>query len=490
MNLLAPSYGASRRGNVHKGRIFLSIGIVCLAAAGFIFWQTTRGEDRGETFGVIQEIIALIKKESVYDTSEEQLIEGALRGIAGAIRDPYSTYYSEQEARVHKQSLASERVGVGIELSHLNGKFIVVSPVKESPAERAGIRPLDELVQVDDTRIAGKTMSEVMALIEGEVGETVTFVLYRPVDDRHMKITVERAAMKNTTVKAEVITIAERPIGYVAISLFGESTGTEWLKALQMLAAANVEGLVVDVRDNPGGYLQSVAHLMSTIEPAGKVFAYMQNNKGELEALKTVSSETIAAAQSFVQPLPIAVLQNEGSASASEVFAGALQDWKRATIIGVTSFGKGTVQQTWALQNGGEVKLSTNKWLTPAKSWIHGVGIAPDIEVEQHPLFGIEVRPIAGRFEAGSYSEHVAYAQLVLNELGYDAVRQDGYFDAETAKVVAIFRRHYDLASGNHMDELFFAKLTEELQRFKADEVNDMPLQMGLGYIMHQIEGS
>lgn len=473
---------------VRKGRIFFVFGIVCLAVASFILWKETRISGGEATFGVIREVMTLIQKESVYDTSEEQLVEGALRGIAGAIRDPYSTYYSEQEARVHKQSLASERVGVGIELSLVNGKFIVVSPVKESPAEKAGIRPLDELIQVDETRVTGKAMSEVMTLIQGEEGEAVTFVIYRPADDRHIKVTLQRAAMKNNTVQAKVITVAERPIGYVAISLFGEATAEQWIQALQMLANAKVEGLVVDVRDNPGGYLQSVAALMSTIESEGKVFAYMQNNKGELEVLKTVSSDALKQAQKFVQPLPIAVLQNEGSASASEVFTGALQDWKRATIIGVTSFGKGTVQQTWALQNGGEVKLSTNKWLTPSKKWIHNVGIAPDIEVEQHPLFHVETRPITGRFEAGDYSEHVAYAQLVLNELGYDAVRQDGYFDAETAKVVAIFRRHYDLYDGNHMDEAFFAKLTEELHKFKGDSVNDMPLQMGLGYIMHQLE--
>ena len=176
---------------MHKGRIFFILALVCLLVASFVFWKDTKRED-GVTLGAISEVMALIKKESVYDTSEEQLVEGALRGIASAIRDPYSTYYSKQEAQVHKQSLASERVGVGIELSLLNGKFIVVSPVKESPAERAGIRPLDELIQVDDTRIAGKTMSEVMSLIQGEEGADVTFVMYRPADDRHLKVTVQR----------------------------------------------------------------------------------------------------------------------------------------------------------------------------------------------------------------------------------------------------------------------------------------------------------
>lgn len=474
---------------MRKSRIFLLLGIVCVVVLAWVLWKDFGGsEDNGAKFGVIGELMELIKQESVYDTSEEQLVEGALRGMASAIKDPYSTYYSEKEAALHKQSLASERVGVGIELSLVNSKFVVIAPVKESPAEGAGIRPLDELVQVDDTRLDGKTMSEVMELIQGEEGENVTLVLYRPSMDRHIKVIVERAAMKNETIEAKVITVNDIPFGYVMISLFGETTGQEWLKALDSLGKANVQGLIVDVRDNPGGYLHSVAQLISTVEASQKVFAYMQNNEGTLEALKTEDSEGLEEARQLMQPLPLAVLQNEGSASASEVFSGALQDWKRATIIGVTSFGKGTVQQTWALKNGGELKLSTNKWLTPAKQWIHGVGIAPDIEVQQHPLFSVEMRPISGRFEAGDYSEHVAYGQLVLNELGYDAVRQDGYFDAETAKVVAIFRRHHDLHDGNQMDEPFFVTLTDELQKFKDDPVNDMPLQMGLGYMMHQVE--
>lgn len=130
--------------------------------------------------------------------------------------------------------------------------------------------------------------------------------------------------------------------------------------------------------------------------------------------------------------MPIIILQNEGSASASEVFAGALQDWKRAVLIGVTSFGKGTVQQTWELQNGGEVKLSTNKWLTPSKRWIHQVGIEPDLEVEQHPLFKMEQKLLKGRFEVGEYSEELAYSQRVLSELGYNIGRTDGFFDMDT----------------------------------------------------------
>ena len=454
----------------------------------FWFGKDTATEGKGTDLTVIDELLKLISKESVYDTSSEKLVEGALRGMASAINDPYSTYYSQQEAALHKQALAGERVGIGIELSESNGKFIVIAPVKSSPADKAGIRPLDELVQINDTRLEGKTMGDVMKLIQGKAGEKVALVLYRPSLDRHIKLSLKREAMKNDTVQAEIIEVENTPIGHITVSLFGEKTAEEWQQALQTMIDQHAKALIIDVRDNPGGYLHSVAQMMSMFDPNKKIFAYMQKSDGKTEPLKTELNEELEVLATALEKLPVAVVQNEGSASASEVFSGALQDWKRATIIGVKSFGKGTVQQTWELQNGGELKLSTNKWLTPSKQWIHGIGIKPDIEVVQHPLFAVEAKTLTGSFEAGEFGEEIAYSQLVLAELGYNIVRKDGFFDKETAKVVESFRERHDLQEGRHLDEVFFAKLAEEVQKFKTKQENDMPLQMAISYLMHQLE--
>lgn len=462
-----------------------------LIAAFIVYWQGMDNQvtEKGTTdLTVVDELLALITEQSVYDTPSKKLVEGALRGMASAINDPYSTYYSEQEAALHKQTLAGKRVGIGIELSDNNGKFVVISPVKSSPAEKAGIRPLDELIQVNDVRLDGKSMGEVVQLIQGKAGEKVELVLYRPSLDRHLKISVKRQAMKNETVHSEIITVEDTKIGYMTVSMFGEETAEEWQKALQQLTDNKIKALVIDVRDNPGGYLHSVAQMMSVLEPNEKIFAYMQNNEGTMETLKTVASDELKAFNAKISKLPITILQNEGSASASEVFSGAMQSWGRATIIGVTSFGKGTVQQTWSLKNGGELKLSTNKWLTPKKEWIHGIGIKPDLEVVQHPLYAVETKTLTGRYELGDFSEEIAYSQLVLNEFGYNIVRRDGFFDKDTAEAVTSFREQFDLPDGNHLDEVFFGKLTEQLQLFKEQKVNDMPLQMGLSFLMHQLD--
>ena len=208
----------------------------------------------------------------------------------------------------------------------------------------------------------------------------------------------------------------------------------------------------------------------------------MQNSTGAMESILTKPAQLEALKK------PIVVLQNEGSASASEVFTGALQAWERATIIGMKSFGKGTVQKTWELQNGGEVKLSTNKWLTPSKEWIHGKGIVPDIEVKQHPLFSLEIIPLDGRFKEGDFSEEIAYTQHVLNELGYAIVRKDGFFDGPTAEAVQLFRERQNLIEGDSLDEPFYVALQEEAMKYRAQPEHDLQLEMAISYLMHQIE--
>lgn len=436
---------------------------------------------------VVEEMYTLIDQYSVYNVKHDTLVEGALRGMAGAIKDPYSTYFSKEEAAVQKQSLASERVGIGIELMESNGKFLIVSPVKSSPAEKAGIRPNDELIQIDEVRLEGKSMGEVMQLMQGQAGEEVTLVLYRQSLEKHIKVTVKRAEMTTQTVKTQIIAVEDVEFGFITVSLFAENTAEQWVKAVDELKGRDIKGLIVDVRDNPGGYLHSVAGLLSTLADKEKTFAYMENSEAKLEAVQTVQLENIDEIKQALKKWPTVILQNEGSASASEVFAAALQSWQTATVVGTTSFGKGTVQESWDLGNGGQVKLSTNKWLTPKKEWIHKKGIVPDVDVEQHPLFAIEFVPLRGSFEVGDFSEEIAYVQKVLYNFGFQIVRQDGYFDETTKEAVIAFRERFDVHDGQQIDELFGEALQEEIKRYKQNIENDLQLQMGVSYLMHQL---
>ncbi|MBM7607941.1 carboxyl-terminal processing protease [Lysinibacillus composti] len=480
---------------MRKSRIFLGLAVICIIAASFIIWKSWGSAEKEQTkgsssFPVIDQAYSLITEKSVYGPKEDVLIEGALRGMANAIKDPYSTYYTEKEAALHRQTLAGQRVGIGIEITEKNGKFIVVSPVKSSPAEKAGIRPNDEIVQVDKERVEGKTLGELLQLIQGEAGEKISLVLYRPSTERHIKVTLERAEINNKTVSAKVLKVEDTEVGYVSISMFGEKTAQEWVDATKQLLSQDIEGIIVDLRDNPGGYLHSVAAVVSSLEDSGETFAYMQNGEGATEALKTSPLEGIEKTYlEKMRKLPLVLLQNDGSASASEVMAGAVKSWNRATLVGVNSFGKGTVQETWDLQNGGELKLSTNKWLTPKREWIHGVGIPADIEVEQHPLFALEVLPLRGDFEEGTFSEEIAYVQKVLNGLGYDVNRTDGFFDDQTADAVNQYREKNELRTGAVMDEEFFESIRKQVIAYKEDVEHDLQLQMGVSVLMHKIDG-
>ncbi|MFC4409528.1 S41 family peptidase [Chungangia koreensis] len=476
---------------MRKSRIIL-VGIFIIVIAFFLFFLNKKDSSTGALEGIsenktIDEAFALITKHAVYPVSDEKLVEGAIRGMTDTIGDPYSTYFSEEEARAHEQSLSDERVGIGAEITQSQGRFIIVSPIKSSPAEKAGIKPYDEIVQVNGERVDGKSLKELLQLIGGEKGTEVTLTLYRPEEQRHVKISIMRSTIPVKTVTSETFDVEGQTIGYVTISMFGEKTAEEWEQHTSDLLKRGVEGIIIDVRSNPGGYLHSVEKVAGSMLKPGATYTFMQDSRGILEPL-TVKQPEETAYTKKMKKIPVAILQNEGSASASEVLSGALKDLKRAFIIGTTSFGKGTVQETMELSNGGEVKLSTHKWLTPNQQWIHGKGIKADLEVEQNVLFKLSAKPVGGQYATGDYSDDIAYAQNALNSMGYDVTRTDGYFDEVTAKAVEDFRQDKGLSLEPQMDHYFFVKLREVIQSYKERKENDDQLQMAIGYMSHTIK--
>lgn len=476
---------------MRKKRIFFALGATVLTAGSLYAGSLWGGKDDSTggkaSLPTITEAYDKIVEKSVFRPESEKLVEGAIRGMTEAIGDPYSTYYTAEEAEQHRLSLAEERVGVGLEVMYSGNRFVVVSPMRDSPAERAGIRPYDEIIQVEEDRLENHTMADLLSLLKGEAGTEVTIVVYRPSTDRHLEIKLERAPIQNDTVKSEVVEVDGVKLGIVSVSIFGEKTAEEWITETQKVLKQDVAGIVVDVRDNPGGYLHSVAALASTVGKEGEVFAYMQNAEGAMEPLKTVKAEVEGDYVKKMKNIPLVLMQNQGSASASEVLSGALKSWGRATIIGVTSFGKGTVQDSWGLMNGGELKLTTNKWLTPKRDWIHGKGIEAQVEVQQDELFLLEMQPLRGEFKSGDMGEEIAYAQKVLEKLGYSILRTDGYFDESTEVAITQYRKQEKLPGGKKLDTQFFTKLHEHILKYKADQDNDKQLQMGFSVLIHEI---
>ena len=475
---------------MRKSRFLLLAMLVIAAGSIMFFVDGSKGKKEARppsTFGVIDEAYDMIQKHAVYTVEEDELVEGALRGMADAIGDKYSTYLTKDEAAAHRESLASERIGIGAEITRSNGKFIIVAPIKSSPADKAGLRPYDEIIRIDGEGVADDSLQEVVKRIRGKQGTTLKMTIYRPEDNEHLELTITRDAIPVATVASEMMEVKNQKVGYISITTFAEETAEEWKVATEALLNESAAAIIIDVRGNPGGYLHSVSEISGSLLAEDTVFAYMEDGKGALTPLVVEKSEEIQFDEKL-KKIPIVLLQDSGSASASEVLSGALKDLKRGVIAGIQSFGKGTVQDTKELSNGGEVKLSTHKWLTPKETWIHGTGVEVDLEVAQHELFDEHIRIVTVDYKEGDYNDDIAYAQRLLAGLGYKVEREDGYYDEQTVAIVEIFRKDAKIEVSDHMDRAFFVALKEQVEAFREDRKNDKQLKMAMDYLVHELK--
>ncbi|MEK5040783.1 S41 family peptidase [Sporosarcina sp. FSL K6-3457] len=476
---------------MQRSRFLLFVILAVMATGVFLILDgcganEERGTGTASTFPVIDEALGVIRDKGVYPVDQELLIEGALRGMADVIGDPYSTYLSQDEAAAHRESLAGERIGIGAEVTRSNGKFIIVAPVKGSPSEKAGLQPYDEIVRIDGERLEGDSLQDVVQRIRGKQGTTVTMTIYRPDLNKHLEVAVMRDAIPVKTVSTEIMEVRGVKIGYISLTKFAEESAKEWERATNKLIKEGAEALIIDVRGNPGGYLHTVGDIAGSLLPEDTVFAFMQDAKGALTPLVTEKSDKYAYDEKLMN-MPIVLLQDKGSASASEVLSGALQALKRGYITGTTSFGKGTVQDITELSNGGEMKLSTHKWLTPKEQWIHGKGVKADLEVTQNELFVEHIRLVTEVYKDGDFHDDIAYGQRLLAGLGYSVGRQDGYFDESTAQAVHAFRVDAKVKADESMDRVFFTALKGKVEAFRNERQHDDQLQMALGYIHYKM---
>ncbi|MEZ7170453.1 S41 family peptidase [Sporosarcina sp. OR05] len=476
---------------MRRSRFFLFALLAVLTTGVFLVLDGCSVSDKKSadtampgSFPVIDEAYSIIQENAVYPVEGDMLVEGALRGMADVIGDPYSTYLSEEEAASHKESLAGERVGIGAEITRSGGKYIIVSPIKGSPAEKAGLQPYDEIVRINGEALGGLKLQEVVKKIRGKEGSALELTIYRPDLNKHLELKVVREVIPVKTVSAELMEVRGEKIGYIALTMFGDETADEWKKATDKVIKEGAEALIIDVRGNPGGYLRAVGEVAGSLLADDTVFAYMQNVKGELTPLVVEPSEKFSF-DGKLKTMPVVLLQDKGSASASEVLSGALKDLRRGFIIGDVSFGKGTVQDTMELSNGGEMKLSTHKWLTPKETWIHGKGVNVDLASEQDKLFTEHIRFSTDVYAEGDYHEDISYAQRLLSGLGYSVGRDDGYFDESTVEAVRAFRMEAKVSEENIMDRKFFTALREKVEGYRKDKENDKQLQVAIGYVHH-----
>lgn len=304
----------------------------------------------------------------------DKLRFGAVGGLVRGIGDPYSAFMTPKESNDFQEVLRGELEGIGAELTMREGVIVVVAPLKGSPASAVGLMPQDIITHVDGKDMSESSLHDAVSIIRGQQGTDVTLTVFRPKISDKLDITITRDEIKVPSVEYEVIETGTGSVGYIEINQFGEGTVREARAAAKSLAGEDIAGVVLDLRFNGGGFLDGAIDIASIFLQDGKIVSV--HRRGE-----EVESH-YAYGDPIIPDLPMAILINEGSASASEIVSGALQDHSRATIIGKKSFGKGTVQEVIDLPEGSSLRVTVAKWHTPNGKDLSEEGVVPDVEVE------------------------------------------------------------------------------------------------------------
>lgn len=316
-----------------------------------------------------------------------KMVDGAIAGMVSSLGDPYTMYLSKEQNRAEKDSLEGTFEGVGIQLGYKDKKLVVVAPLEGTPAKRAGVRPGDVIARIRDKAkkvdryTSGITLPEAVGLIRGEKGTVVELTLEREAETAPIEVSLNRETIQIKSVEVEMVGGA----AWLKLSRFGDKTQQEWDSAVngiiascQLPVGGKCRGIVLDLRNNPGGYLEGAVYLTSEFLPKGKVVVVQQFGDGSRR-------ESRVTRDGRMVKTPLVVVVNEGSASAAEIMAGAVRDQKRAKIVGVKTFGKGSVQQPEDFADGSGLHTTVAKWLTPAGVWIDKNGITPDVDVKLDP---------------------------------------------------------------------------------------------------------
>ena len=309
----------------------------------------------------------MVEEDFYQKTDEDKLVTGAIKGMFSGLNDPYSQYYTKEEFDNLTQQTSGSFVGIGVYISpsEEDDHITIIAPIEGSPAEKSGIKAGDKILKVDGKVVSAKNSDEAVSMMKGKKGTEVELTIKRGEQILDVKVTRDKIVSKTVDEK-----VLDDNIGYIKITSFTEHTNKEFEKALKTLKQSDIKGLIIDLRDNPGGLLNVCKDIADSLIGEGTI-VYTKDNKGNTEYLKS-DKEKLG--------LPIVVLTNEGSASASEILTGAIIDNKAGISVGTTTFGKGLVQSVRGLKDGTGYKLTTAQYFTPNGEYINGKGIKPTIE--------------------------------------------------------------------------------------------------------------
>ena len=351
-----------------------NIILVVLIYSLIIFPAFPKNElyDKIDLFG---EVIENIKKEYVDEVDQSEIMDSAINGVLQSL-DPYSAYMSPELFNEMQTDTRGEFGGLGIEIGMEAGVVKVISPIDDTPAEIAGIKAGDFIVKIGKDQVQGKSLMEAVKLMRGPVGTSINLTIRRKNVKKPLEFKITRKIIEVKSVNSEIIS-KEKNIGYVRLKSFNENSDNQFLKSIKKFEKnSKIKGYVIDLRNNPGGLLTQAINITDFFLDDGEIVSTKGRKVSE-------TRKFFAKRGDEIKGKPVVVLINNGSASASEIFAGALKDHKRAIIIGENSYGKGSVQSIIPLRNGGGMRLTISKYYLPSGKSISEVGVTPDILVEE-----------------------------------------------------------------------------------------------------------
>ena len=371
---------------LRKQVVIAAVLVVTILSAGFVVgkWKISSvdAEEGYEELKVFTEALSLIRKNYVEDVKPKDLIYGAIKGMLSSL-DPHSAFMTPDQYKEMQVDTKGEFGGLGIQIGSKDGMLTVIAPLEDTPAYKAGIKSGDKIIKINGEFTKDMGLHDAVSKMRGVPGTSVKITIMREGWKETKEFTITREIIKIKSVKSKVL---EDGIGYVKITQFQEQTSSDLSAAIDNLTKEKVNALILDLRNNPGGLLNSAVDVSSQFLPSGKLVVFIKDRKGDKIEYKSNRHKT-----DF--DLPMIVLVNQGSASASEIVAGALKDWNKAVLVGTQTFGKGSVQSVVPLGDGSALRLTTARYYTPKGTSIQSTGITPDILVKPELKDGEKARP-------------------------------------------------------------------------------------------------
>ncbi|MFZ5906998.1 MAG: S41 family peptidase [Nitrospirota bacterium] len=370
-------------------RVVANIVLVCTIIAAGIFigrWtisSVSAQADGYEELKVFTEALSIVRKNYVEDAKPKDLVYGAIKGMVSSL-DPHSAFMTPEQYKEMQVDTRGEFGGLGIQIGIKDGMLTVIAPIEDTPAYRAGIEAGDKIIKINNDFTKDMSLHDAVSKMRGVPSTAVKISILREGWKETKDFSIVREIIKIRSVKSKTI---DETIGLIKINQFQEQTADDLSRALDNLMKQNIGSLILDLRNNPGGLLNSAVDVSSRFLPEGKLIVFIKDKKGSKTEYRSAKSSTDFS-------LPMVVLVNQGSASASEIVAGALKDWDRAVIIGTQTFGKGSVQSVIPLGDGSALRLTTARYYTPKGVSIQTTGIAPDIVVKPEVKDGERSLPV------------------------------------------------------------------------------------------------